>query len=104
MGRRVVRRVPEPVMPPSPEQNAILTIALLAAFADGSGDDRERAAIRNIAESLAGEHGSPQLTQIYQDVLLKRVTLQHAVECRQKVSKVNARRQVRQIEARQGVR
>lgn len=66
-------------MPSSPEQNAILTIALLAAFADGSGDDRERAAIRNIAESLAGEHGSPQLTQIYQDVLLKRVTLQHAV-------------------------
>lgn len=66
-------------MPSSPEQNAILTIALLAAFADGSGDDRERAAIKGIADSLAGEHGAPQLTQLYQDVLLKRVTLQQAV-------------------------
>ena len=66
-------------MPSSPEQNAILTIALLAAFADGSGDDRERAAIKRIADSLAGEHDAPQLTQLYQDVLLKRVTLQQAV-------------------------
>ncbi|MBB6092843.1 uncharacterized protein (DUF697 family)/tellurite resistance protein [Povalibacter uvarum] len=63
----------------SPEQNSILTIALLAAFADGSGDDRERAAIKGIADSLAGEHGAPQLPQLYQDVLLKRVNLQKAV-------------------------
>ncbi len=63
----------------SPEQNSILTIALLAAFADGSGDDRERAAIKGIADSLAGEHGAPQLPQLYQDVLLKRVDLQKAV-------------------------
>lgn len=60
------------------EQQAILTIALLAAFADGAKDDRERDAIKGIADSLAGEHGAPQLTRIYQDVLLKRVNLNQA--------------------------
>lgn len=60
------------------EQQAILTIALLAAFADGSGDDRERDAIKGIASSLAGEFDVPQLTQLYQDVLLKRVDLQQS--------------------------
>lgn len=60
------------------EQNAVLTIALLAAFADGSGDDREREAIKGIATSLAGEFDAPQLTSLYQDVLLKRVDLQRA--------------------------
>jgi len=60
------------------EQAAILTIALLAAVADGTQDDREREQIRQIAESLAGEHGAPPLARIYQDVLLKRVTLTQA--------------------------
>jgi uncharacterized protein (DUF697 family)/tellurite resistance protein len=63
---------------PTPEQHAILTIALLAAFADGTGDDREREAIKGIATSLAGEFDAPQLTRLYQDVLLKRVDLQQA--------------------------
>ena len=63
---------------PTPEQHAILTIALLAAFADGTGDDREREAIKGIAASLAGEFDAPQLTRLYQDVLLKRVDLQQA--------------------------
>jgi uncharacterized protein (DUF697 family)/tellurite resistance protein len=64
-------------MTPS-QQQAILTIALLAAFADGAKDEREREEIRRIAESLAGESGSAQLSTLYQDVLLKRVDLAKA--------------------------
>jgi tellurite resistance protein len=56
------------------EQQAILSIALLAAFADGA-QDREREEIRRIAESLAGESGSEHLSTLYQDVLLERVDL-----------------------------
>ena len=56
------------------QQKSILTIALLAAFADGSKDDRERERIRQLAESLANEAGAPDLARLYQDVLLKRVT------------------------------
>ena len=61
------------------EQQAILTIALLAAFADGSKADAEREAIRGIADSLGRETGGSGLAQLYQDVLLKRATLQSAV-------------------------
>lgn len=60
------------------QQQAILTIALLAAFADGAKDDRERQEIKRIADSLAGESDSPQLSTLYQDVLLKRVDLSKA--------------------------
>jgi uncharacterized protein (DUF697 family)/tellurite resistance protein len=60
------------------EQEAILTIALLAAFADGAKDDREREEIKRIADSLAGEAGAPQLSQLYQSVLLKRVDVAQA--------------------------
>ena len=60
------------------EQEAILTIALLAAFADGAKDDREREEIKRIADSLAGEAGAPQLSQLYQSVLLKRVDISQA--------------------------
>lgn len=61
------------------EQQAILTIALLAAFADGSKADTEREAIRSIADSLGREAGGAGLAHLYQDVLLKRATLQTAV-------------------------
>jgi uncharacterized protein (DUF697 family)/tellurite resistance protein len=61
------------------EQQAILTIALLAAFADGSKADAEREAIRDIADSLGREAGGAGLAQLYQDVLLKRVTVLTAV-------------------------
>jgi uncharacterized protein (DUF697 family)/tellurite resistance protein len=54
------------------QQQSILAIALLAAFADGASD-REREEIRRIADSLAGEDGSAQLSALYQDVLLKRI-------------------------------
>jgi uncharacterized protein (DUF697 family)/tellurite resistance protein len=60
------------------QQQAVLSIALLAAFADGAKDDRERQEIRRIADSLAGESGSPQLSTLYQDVLLERVDLAKA--------------------------
>lgn len=56
------------------EQKAILTACLMAAFADGNKHARERAEIKSIAESLAGE-ASINLSAIVQDVLLKRVSL-----------------------------
>jgi uncharacterized protein (DUF697 family) len=57
------------------QQKSILTIALYAAFADGAKHDREREEIRRIAESLGGEAGAADLARLYQDVLLKRVSL-----------------------------
>ena len=60
------------------QQQAILSIALLAAFADEKQDDREREEIRRIAESLAGESGSSQLSGLYQDVLLERIDVAEA--------------------------
>lgn len=60
------------------QQRALLAITLFAAFADGEKHERERDEIRRIAESLAGEAGAPDLTRIYQDVLLKRLGLETA--------------------------
>lgn len=60
-------------------QKSILAIALYAAFADGAKHDREREEIRRIAESFAGEAGAPDMARLYQDVLLKRVTLQGVI-------------------------
>ncbi|MFV5214060.1 DUF533 domain-containing protein [Azonexus caeni] len=61
-----------------PPENAILTISLFAAFADGSNDDREREHIRRFAESMGDT--APELPRLYQDVLFKRVTLDGAVQ------------------------
>ncbi|MDP1896469.1 MAG: DUF533 domain-containing protein, partial [Sulfurimicrobium sp.] len=61
------------------QQESILTIALYAAFADGVKHEREREEIRHIAESLGGE-SSPDLARLYQDVLLKRVSLKAAAD------------------------
>jgi uncharacterized protein (DUF697 family)/tellurite resistance protein len=57
------------------EQQSILTIALYAAFADGVKDEREREEVRRISGSLADAAGEPDLVGLYQDVLLKRVSL-----------------------------
>ncbi len=57
------------------EQNAILAIAIHAAFADGAKDEREREEVRRLAENLAGESGASDLPRLYQDVLLKRLPL-----------------------------
>ncbi|MBK9445677.1 MAG: hypothetical protein QG592_1670 [Pseudomonadota bacterium] len=61
------------------DQKAILAIALHAAFADGAKDDREREEVRRISESLASSASAIDLRAIYQDVLLKRFTLDQAV-------------------------
>lgn len=57
------------------EQKAILAIAIHAAFADGAKDEREREEVRRVAENLADDTGAPDLKRLYQDVLLKRMTL-----------------------------
>ena len=59
------------------EQQAVLTLCLMAAFSDGAKDDRERAEVKRIAESLAP--GSKlDLPALYQDVLLGRRSLEQA--------------------------
>ena len=60
------------------QQKSLLTITLYAAFADGAKHDREREEIRRIAESLSTDANAPDLAGLYQDVLLKRVTLEAA--------------------------
>ena len=61
------------------QQEALLGIALFAAFADGHKADAEREEIRRIAESLATESGAPHVPRLVQDVLLKRLTLDAVV-------------------------
>jgi uncharacterized protein (DUF697 family)/tellurite resistance protein len=58
------------------DRNALLTIALLAAFADGSKADAERAEVRRVAESLGD--AQVNMAALYQDVLLKRATVASA--------------------------
>jgi uncharacterized protein (DUF697 family)/tellurite resistance protein len=53
-----------------------MTIALLAAFADGGKDERERDAVKRVAESLTG--ADINTAALMQDVLLKRVTAAQA--------------------------
>lgn len=60
------------------QQRAILTLTLFAAFADGEKHAREREEIRRIAESLANQAGTPDLMKLYQDVLLRRASLEGA--------------------------
>ncbi len=60
------------------EHQAILTISLLAAFADGQKHARERDAITRIADGL-GQAEGVHMPTLYQDVLLKRVGLDSAV-------------------------
>ena len=62
----------------SEQQKPILAIALFAAFADGAKHEREREDIRRIADSLAMDAGAPDLARLYQDVLLKRYSLEAA--------------------------
>ncbi len=59
------------------EQHAIVTILLMAAFADGNEDEAERAEVARIAESLT-RGGDINVAGLYQDVLLKRASLDDA--------------------------
>jgi uncharacterized protein (DUF697 family)/tellurite resistance protein len=60
------------------ETQAIATLAVLAAFADGSKHDRERDELKRIAEGL-GQADAVRLPTLYQDVLMKRVDIASAV-------------------------
>ena len=59
------------------QQRAVLNIMIHAALADGRKSEDERTAIRDAAESLVTAGGAT-LAGVYQDVLLKRVTLESA--------------------------
>ncbi len=58
-------------------QHAILSIALMAAYADGHQADTERDTVRQLATSLGGSEGQA-LARVVQDVLLKRISLPDA--------------------------
>lgn len=58
------------------EKESILTLALMAGFADGVKNDAERAELKRIAQSLPQDGVQP--TALYQRVLLKQVTLTQA--------------------------
>jgi uncharacterized protein (DUF697 family)/tellurite resistance protein len=60
------------------EQKAIMTLVLMAAFADGRNDDKERANVTKVAESLS-QGSDINVAAIYQEVLLKRASLDGAV-------------------------
>ncbi len=55
------------------EQQAVMTLALLAAFADGRNEDREREELRRVADALGA--ASLNVPALVQDVLLRRVAL-----------------------------
>jgi len=60
------------------ETRAILTVSLLAAFADGQKHARERDELKRIADGLSQADGV-HLPGLVQDVLMKRVSLATAV-------------------------
>ena len=59
------------------EIRAFLTIALMAALADGANDDRERAALKALVARL-GE-GRIDLADVYDDVLVRKISIADAV-------------------------
>jgi uncharacterized protein (DUF697 family)/tellurite resistance protein len=62
----------------SQETRSVLTIALMAAFADGLKDERERAAVKRVAEVLGPEAGL-DLPALYRDVLMAKPDLAQVV-------------------------
>lgn len=60
------------------EHKAMITLALMAAFADGGNSELERAEVKRIADSLSKD-GDINVALIYQDVILNRVSLVSAV-------------------------
>lgn len=70
-------RSPEPLLPVNtltpPETEAILTLSLLAAFADGEKHDREREELRKITSTITAD--GFDITALYQEVLLRKPDL-----------------------------
>jgi len=63
----------------SPEETrAILTLCLLASFADGEKHERERDEIKRVAQNFSHDDVL-HLSTLYQDVLMQRVTLPDVV-------------------------
>jgi uncharacterized protein (DUF697 family)/uncharacterized tellurite resistance protein B-like protein len=56
------------------QTRATLTVALMAAFADGTKDDRERASIKQLADALGAESGI-DLPVLYREVLFAKPDL-----------------------------
>ncbi|MGB7737516.1 MAG: DUF533 domain-containing protein, partial [Steroidobacteraceae bacterium] len=61
------------------QTKSILTVALMAAFADGLKDERERESVRKLAEAFGAE-ASIDLPALYRDVLLARPDLTEVVK------------------------
>jgi len=59
------------------EQRATLTVALMAAFADGMNDEHERAAVEKLVANLGG--AGLDAAAIYQEVLLRKPDLAEVV-------------------------
>jgi uncharacterized protein (DUF697 family) len=60
------------------ERQAIMTLAIMAAFADDRKETAERDEVRRVADSLSRD-SDINVAALYQDVLLKRATLDSAV-------------------------
>ena len=61
------------------QTRSILTVALMAAFADGLKDERERESVRKLAETFGADAGI-DLASLYRDVLLARPDLTEVVK------------------------
>ena len=61
------------------QTRSILTVALMAAFADGAKDERERDAIRRIADTLGADDTAVDLPGLYREVLLEKPHLDAVV-------------------------
>lgn len=61
------------------EKRAILTLCLLASFADGDKHERERDEIKRVAQGFS-QDDAVHLSTLYQDVLMQRVTLSDLVD------------------------
>ncbi|MDO8834821.1 MAG: hypothetical protein Q7V01_04460, partial [Vicinamibacterales bacterium] len=59
------------------EQKSVMTLVLMAAFADGKNDPAERAEVARITRTLA-DGADFDVTAVHRDVLLERVTLDDA--------------------------
>jgi uncharacterized protein (DUF697 family)/uncharacterized tellurite resistance protein B-like protein len=61
------------------QTRSILTVVLMAAFADGAKDEREREAIRRLAETLGATDTAVDLPGLYREVLLEKPHLDAVV-------------------------